>query len=75
MHVHPLEPRIAHLEGVFEQTNERLGSIDRTLDSVDRRLDGMDQRFNWVIGTVLGTWITVVAMQVATVLAVIPHLK
>jgi hypothetical protein len=68
MHAHPLEPRIAHLEGVFEQTNERLGSIDR-------RLDGMDQRFNWVIGTVLGTWITVVAMQVATVLAVIPHLK
>jgi len=53
MHTHPLEPRIAHLEGAFDQINERLGNIDR-------RLEGVDQRFNWVIGTIVATWITTI---------------
>jgi hypothetical protein len=34
---------MAHIEGAFDQINERLGSIDR-------RLDAVDTRFNWVIG-------------------------
>ena len=59
MHTHPLEPRIAHLEGAFDQINERLGNIDR-------RLEGVDQRFNWVIGTIVATWIT-------TILTIILH--
>jgi hypothetical protein len=59
MHTHPLEPRIAHLEGAFDQLNERLGNIDR-------RLEGVDQRFNWVIGTIVATWIT-------TILTIIFH--
>jgi hypothetical protein len=59
MHTHPLEPRIAHLEGAFDQINERLGNIDR-------RLEGVDQRFNWVIGTIVATWIT-------TILTIIFH--
>ena len=44
MHTHPLEARIAHLEGAFDQTNERLGSMDR--------------RLNWLTGIVVGTWAT-----------------
>lgn len=59
MHTHPLEPRIADLEGAFDQINERLGGIER-------RLEGVDQRFNWVIGIIVGTWIT-------TLLTVIFH--
>jgi tetrahydromethanopterin S-methyltransferase subunit B len=66
MRAHPLEARIAHLEGAFDQVNERLGSIERRLDGFDRRFDGVDRRFNWLTGIVVGTWIT-------TMLAVIFH--
>jgi hypothetical protein len=59
MSTQALEARISHIEGAFDQVNERLGSIDR-------RLDAMDRRFNWVIGTILGTSIT-------TILAILFH--
>jgi len=54
-----LDARMSRVEGTLEQIGKRL-------DSIDRRLDGFDQRFNWVIGIILGTWIT-------TMLAVIFH--
>jgi hypothetical protein len=66
MHAHPLEARIAHVEGAFDQVNERLGSIDR-------RLDGLDTRFNWVIGTIVGAWVTMISTQIATVLTILFH--
>jgi hypothetical protein len=48
-----------------------LGGIERRLDSMEGRFEGrfasidqrfalIDQRFNWVIGTILGTWITTI---------------
>ena len=62
MHTHPLEARIAHVEGAFEQVNERLGSIERRLDSLQQlnalRFDQVDRRFNWLTGIVVGTWAT-----------------
>ncbi len=66
MHAHPLEARIAHVEGAFDQVNERLGSIDR-------RLDGLDVRFNWVIGTIVGAWVTTMSAQIATMLTILFH--
>jgi hypothetical protein len=54
-----LDARMSRVEGILEQ-------VDKRLDGIDRRLDGFDQRFNWVIGTIIGTWIT-------TMLAVIFH--
>jgi tetrahydromethanopterin S-methyltransferase subunit G len=81
MHAHPLDARIARLEGSFDQVNERLGSIDRRLDSFEHavalrfdrseqltnlRFDQIDRRFNWLTGIVVGTWIT-------TILAVLFH--
>jgi tetrahydromethanopterin S-methyltransferase subunit G len=67
MHAHPLEVRMAHLEGVVQQIGERLSSIDRRLDSidgrfgqVDSRFAQIDSRFNWLIGIVIGTWITTI---------------
>jgi tetrahydromethanopterin S-methyltransferase subunit G len=80
---------MAHLEGAFDQVNERLSSLDWRLgsfqqtvalrfDEVDRRIDGrfgqtearfaqidvrfaqIDTRFNWLIGIVIGTWITTI---------------
>jgi tetrahydromethanopterin S-methyltransferase subunit G len=67
MHATPLEVRMAHIEGAFEQINERLGnidrhfeSIDRRFESIDRRFDQIDSRFNWVIGIIVGTWMTTI---------------
>lgn len=80
MHAHPLEARMAHVEGAFNQVNERLGSIDRRLDSMDsrfagldHRLDAMDVRFNWVIGTIVAAWTTMIATQIGTTLALLFH--
>jgi len=36
---HPVEERIAHIEGTLEQ-------MDKRLSSVERRLDGIDTKFN-----------------------------
>lgn len=66
MQAHPLEARIAHAEGAFTQVNERLGSIDR-------RLDTMDGRFNWVIGTIIAAWTTMIATQIGTILTIVMH--
>ncbi|HEX4013463.1 MAG TPA: hypothetical protein VHX17_06150 [Candidatus Cybelea sp.] len=74
MHAQPLDVRMAHLEGVVQQIGERLNSIDRRLDSIDGRFAQVDARFaqidlrfaqvdarfNWVIGVVIGTWITTI---------------
>jgi len=77
MSAQPLDARIAHLEGAFDQVAERLNSIDRRLDSsfaqidvrfaqletwFDSRLGRIEQvlesRFMWLIGLMLGTWVT-----------------
>jgi hypothetical protein len=73
MHAHPLESRIAHVEGALDQINERLGSIDRRLDGVDARFNALDARFNWVIGTVVAAWVTTISTQIATTLTILYH--
>lgn len=67
------EARMAHIEGAFEQMNERFGAVERRFDAVDRRFDAadrrfdqMDRRFNWLTGIVVGTWTT-------TILAIFLH--
>jgi len=60
----PLEIRMAHLEGAYEQVSQRLNGIDLRLNAIDSRLAAietrmdqrfaaMDQKFLWVIGLVL----------------------
>jgi hypothetical protein len=44
--IQPMEARIAHLEGAFEQVGERLNGIERRID--------------WLIGIVVATWITTI---------------
>jgi tetrahydromethanopterin S-methyltransferase subunit G len=73
MHAHPIEARIAHVEGAFDQVNERLGSVDRRLDSIDSRFNAIDARFNWVIGVIVGAWVTMIATQVTTILTIVNH--
>lgn len=64
MSAQPLEARLAHLEGAFVQVGERLNSIDRRLDSMDQRFgrleQALDARFSWLMGIVVGTWITTI---------------
>lgn len=49
-------------KGAFDRVGERLNSIDRRIDSfmqrVDARFNALDTRFHWLIGIVVGTWIT-----------------
>ncbi|MBV8582736.1 MAG: hypothetical protein JO160_07105 [Candidatus Eremiobacteraeota bacterium] len=59
MSTQTLEARMSRVEGILEQ-------VDKRLDNIDRRLEGFDARFNWVIGTIVGTWIT-------TILAILFH--
>jgi tetrahydromethanopterin S-methyltransferase subunit G len=70
MSTRSIDARMSRLEGAFEQVSERLSSMERRFDqrfeSIDQRFESIDQRFNWVIGTVLATWIT-------TILAIIFH--
>jgi tetrahydromethanopterin S-methyltransferase subunit G len=71
----PVEARLAHLEGAFVQVADRLNSIDRRLDTIENvmqsrfgqleqglnsRFNLIDQRFTWMIGLMVGTWITTI---------------
>ncbi|HEV2261490.1 MAG TPA: hypothetical protein VGR69_04290 [Candidatus Rubrimentiphilum sp.] len=64
MSAQPLEIRMAHLEGAYEQVSQRLNGIDRRLENLEQkvdatrdmllvRIDHLDQKFLWVIGLVL----------------------
>ena len=64
---------MAHVEGGFDQVNERLGSIDRRLDTIDTRFNTIDARFNWVIGTIVAAWVTTISTQIATTLTILFH--
>lgn len=61
----PIDSRLAHLEGAYDQISDRLNSIDRRFDGVERKLDDlsrgterirdvlvarMDRRFLWLMG-------------------------
>ena len=63
MSTQSIDAKMSRLEEAFERVSERLSSMERRFD---QRFESIDQRFNWVIGTVLATWIT-------TILAIIFH--
>ncbi len=44
--MHQLEQRMSFLEGVYEQVNQRLSSIDAHLDSLDRKFTGETGRLD-----------------------------
>jgi hypothetical protein len=39
MALNPIEVRLAHLEGAYEQINHRLGAIEGRLGSIDSRME------------------------------------
>lgn len=50
MSAQPLEIRMAHLEGAYEQISERLNGIDGRLTALDQKIDSrfdrIDQKFD-----------------------------
>ncbi|HEY1976249.1 MAG TPA: hypothetical protein VGG89_06890 [Candidatus Baltobacteraceae bacterium] len=37
---------MAHLEGAYEQTSQRLAAIDLRFDAIDRRFDAVDRKID-----------------------------
>lgn len=64
MSAQSLDARLAHIEGAFAEFGERLNSIDRRLDAfehtVESRFALIDQRLTWIVGILVGTWITTI---------------
>ena len=58
-----LDSRQARLEGVIEQFNERLNSIDR-------RLDGQQQCLRWIVGIQITSFVTLGSLILTVVLKV-----
>ena len=66
MSAQPLEIRMAHLEGAYEQISERLRGIDGRLTALDQKIDTrfdmLDRKIDtsqWrLVSLVVGTWIT-----------------
>ncbi|MCE2440368.1 MAG: hypothetical protein J4F39_13175 [Candidatus Latescibacteria bacterium] len=56
-----LDSRQARLEGVIEQVNERLNSIDR-------RLDGQQQWLRWIVGIQITSFVTLGSLTMTVVL-------
>jgi len=50
MSAHPLDIRMAHLEGAYDQMSLRLKSIDDRLGRVEQKID---RQFLWLVGLIL----------------------
>jgi hypothetical protein len=59
-----MEIRLARLEGAYEQIDRRLADLRQDMGCVEQRISSlelrMDQKFNWVLGLIVGTWITTI---------------
>lgn len=55
MAANPIEVRLAHLEGAYEQVDKRLGTIEVRLGDIDRKIDAV---FFRLVMLTLGTWVT-----------------
>lgn len=59
MTAQPWEPRLARLEGAYEQVDKRLDSVDRRLEGLDKKVDGIRDLLQWrMTSLILGTWVT-----------------
>jgi len=64
-----LEERMARIEGILEQMNERFNQLEGTIQALDNRLDSslrelrvqISTQFRWTVGLIIVTWITVLA--------------
>ena len=84
MSAQPLEIRMAHLEGAYEQISHRLGSIEQRLGSielkfearfaqVDGRFGQMDARFAQIDQKFMWLFGLIGSSWITTILAVLYH--
>jgi hypothetical protein len=81
MNAQPWEPRLAHLEGAFEQFEKRVDvrfdqvdvrftQVDSRFDSLDRKIDDVrrlsEAQFRWVIGLIVVSIILPLATRFIT---------
>lgn len=79
MAVNPIEVRLAHLEGAFEQINHRLGAIEGRLSGIESRLesrfaaidarierleDRMERQFYWILTLVVLSILVPISLRV-----------
>jgi len=64
-----MDERIAHIEGTLEQMDQRLGSLEIQIQDLrtDMRneIREMRSRIWWLVGIMVGTWVTTMGMLVA----------
>lgn len=59
-----MEIRVSRIEGVVEQINLRIESLDRNLNG---RMNSIETRMNIQIGLTFGVWATVVGVLLAVI--------
>ena len=79
MAVNPIEVRLAHLEGAYEQINHRLGAIEGRLSAIESRLesrfasidtrferleDKMERQFFWILTLVVLSILVPISLRV-----------
>jgi len=61
----PLEERVSKIEGILEQIDKRLGSIETLYNKLDNKIEALSNKITtsnqWIVGLMLGTWITIMA--------------
>ena len=81
MSAQPIEIRMAHLEGAYEQISERLGGIDGRLTAIDQTIDGrltaldqkIDSRFDTLDKKLSGMLIAWLGSTVAIIGVIFAH--
>lgn len=52
-----LEERMAKVEGILEQVDKRIGSIENRLNHLETRLEA---QFRWMLGILITMWATII---------------
>ena len=61
---------IGRLEGIIEQINDRLGSLEARMNSLESNLEARmnslesshRRDFRWLVGTMIGMWVTTMGL-------------
>ena len=77
-----LEERVSRLEGAYEQVDARLAGLDSSIESlraemnglrteINTRFDQVDRSFNNLYLLIGGSWVTIMASVMATLVTLI----
>ena len=77
-----LEERVSRLESAYEQVDARLAGLDRSIESLRAEMNGLrsgmntgfdqvDRRFNNLYLLIGGSWVTIMASIMATLITLI----